>query len=214
MQGPSHVGFALAGGVTITSAVSFFLPRPLPGPIEEVVHAVGTPWGYPALLHWLHSPGLNLTGQGMALLAHKLTFYLLLAWCARLPDQMERRGDEQPALKHRGFTHSCLLLFLLVLSFSGLSLGVTHWLATRHLVLTDFWARECSAGFLAIVLACLLHMVADSMTTRGIRAMWPDENFYKLPGPRFSNGRPGEYLVLWGYIFLTGVLVGLGIFGF
>lgn len=213
MQGPSHVGFALAGAVTMNSVISWLFPHPLPGVAESVIHALGAPWGYPAFVQWFHAHApINLKSPGFDALAHKLTFYVMLAMSARLPDQLEQRGENQPPIKHRGFTHSCFLIFLLLLFSGGLCTVLTSLLAARHLMLTDFWAKELSAFLLAFVFAFILHIVADSMTTRGVKVMWPDTTYYGLS--LFSNGTPGEYLVLWSSIFLTGALVALGIFGF
>jgi membrane-bound metal-dependent hydrolase YbcI (DUF457 family) len=132
--------------------------------------------------------------------------------CARLPDQLEKRGPDQPDIKHRGCTHSCFAVFLSLLTFGFVAVVGISALVSHHLVLTDFWAKELCVFFLAFVLAIILHIIADSLTTRKVKMLWPDTQSVGLG--LFSNGTPGEYLVLWGYIFLTGVLVGVGVFGF
>jgi LexA-binding, inner membrane-associated putative hydrolase len=208
MQGPSHVGFSLAGAVTFTSLLSAMFRGPLPGIANDLVHAVGSPWSYPLLVHWYHT-GAHVDFPS---LVHKLSFYWVLGWCARLPDQMERRPPGEPRPEHRAFTHSCLFIVLMISCFAGLfSLGMS-WLAAHHVVLSDFLLQEVFAMFLGIVIAVLSHIIADSMTTRKVKVMWPDNTSIGLG--LFNNKSAGEYAVLWIYIFLVGALVALGVFGF
>ncbi|HYU76894.1 MAG TPA: metal-dependent hydrolase [Ktedonobacteraceae bacterium] len=208
MQGPSHVGFSLAGAVTFTSLLGALFPERLPGVANDVVHAVGSPWSYPVFLHWYQTGG----SVDLASLVHKLSFYVVLAWCARLPDQMERRPPGEPRPEHRAFTHSCLFVTIMIVFFAGVFTMGMAWLASHRIVLADFWIQEVFALFQGLVMAVFFHILADSLTTRKVKAMWPDNTSVGLG--MFNNKSAGEYIVLWGYIFLVGALVALGIFGF
>ena len=86
------------------------------------------------------------------------------------------------------------------------------WLASKHILLSTPIVEEVWAGVLGVILAIVLHIVADSLTTRKVPMMWPDKTPVGLG--LFSNKTPGEYIVLWSYIFLTGALVALGVVGF
>ncbi len=217
MQGKSHIGFAIAGSITINSGLYALFPRTLPGVTENILHAIGDPFTYGQITslwqtHLLFGPNL------FAILGHKLSFYLLLVVCARLPDRLERRRPDSVTgipVKHRGFTHSCLLLFLLIFFFVAICIIVGNYFQQRHLVIESFLIKEIVALFLGMLFAWILHIIADGLTTQGVKILWPDETYYGfLPKPMpFSNGTWPEYIVLWGYIFLTGGLVFLGKFG-
>jgi membrane-bound metal-dependent hydrolase YbcI (DUF457 family) len=157
-------------------------------------------------------------------LLHKLTFFLVLGWAARLPDRLEERKEIDPESGkvrtvrrgHRGCTHSCLFLVLLLALFViGFTFGMSY-LQQHHLLLSAFLLKELFAAFLGLVGGIVLHVLADSMTTRGVQVMWPESGQYHMTPEvvRFNNGAWQEYAILWGFIFLVGVLVGLGIFGF
>ena len=208
MQGVSHVGFSLAGAVTVNSLLNALFSKPLPGVADDFIHAIGSPWSYPAAVHAYHTHAL----LDFASLIHKVTFYIALAYCARLPDQLERRPPGMPGPKHRGFTHSCCLVIFMIGFFVALVSFGLSWLTMRRVVLSDFWVKELCACLLAVLLAIVLHIIADSLTKRKVKVMWPDETPVGLG--LFSNGTAGEYAVLWGYIFLTGALVALGILAF
>jgi membrane-bound metal-dependent hydrolase YbcI (DUF457 family) len=223
MQGPSHVGFALAGAVTLNSLTNFFIPRPVPGLADDIIHAIGTPYGYPQLTHLcqMHQVTQQL---GPDLLIHKLTFFLVLGWASRLPDRLEERKEFDPESGrvrtvrrgHRGCTHSCLFLSMLIVLFvMGFSFGMSY-LQQHHLILSTFMLKELFAAFLGLIGGILLHVLADSMTTKGVQVMWPESGqYHSMPEvARFNNGAWQEYAILWGFIFLVGVLVGLGVFGF
>ncbi len=217
MQGKSHVGFAITGSITINSGLYALFPHTLPGVAENILHAIGEPFTYGQIAslwqrHDLLDPNL------FAILGHKLTFYILLIMCARLPDRLERRRLDSTTgipVKHRGFTHSCLLLFLLIFFFVALWVLVGNYSQQRHLMIDPFLIKEIVALFIGMLLAWILHIVADGLTTQGVKVFWPDQTYYGLfpKSMRFSNGTWPEYVVLWGYIFLTGGLVFLGKFG-
>jgi hypothetical protein len=88
MQGKSHVGFAITGSITINSGLYASFPHSLPGVAEDILHTIGEPFTYgqiASLWHNLFDPSL------FAILWHKLSLYILLIMCARLPDRLERR---------------------------------------------------------------------------------------------------------------------------
>jgi membrane-bound metal-dependent hydrolase YbcI (DUF457 family) len=190
MQGPSHVGFALAGAVTFTSLMGVFFPEQLPGVMNDVVHAVGSPWSYPMFVRWYQTGG----AIDLISLVHKLSFYLVLAFSARLPDQLERRPPGEPRPEHRAFTHSCFFMAIMLIFFAGLLTMAGDWLASHHVTLGDFWIQEAFALLLGLVVAYFLHILADSLTTKKVKAMWPDNTPVGLG--MFNNESPGEYAVL------------------
>lgn len=227
MQGKTHVGFALAGSVTLNNATYVVLPHPLPGAFDDFFHALGQPLTIAQVAHlWQAHQQVNAAIASS--LAHKLTFFLILILCARLPDRLERkRGVEARTLsdevalpvKHRGFTHSCFLLFLLTFLFLGLCAFAWTYFQHHPLVLSpvmnDLLVKEVYAAFLGLLFAWFLHIVADSLTTQGVKVFWPDESYYGLlpRSLRFSNDTWPEYIVLWSFIFVIGGLIFLGIFG-
>jgi len=148
-------------------------------------------------------------------LTHQVAFYGCVLYFARWPDTLELRRDpetgKQVRRDHRGCTHSCFFVFFLIFIalFAGTA-GISY-LVSQHIVLPSFLLQEALAAFLGIVIGVVSHIVADSLTTQKVKVLWPDEESYGLG--LFSNERPGEYVVLWGFIFLVGVFVGLGWFG-
>lgn len=207
MQGESHVGFALASGITVNSFFGFMF-QPSSQSLTVVFHPMGAPWNYPFIVAAIHGHTL----LDVPSFIHKLSFYLMLIYCARLPDRLEKRPSGEPKPGHRGFTHSCCLVFLLIMIISTIFVVGTTWLVTRHIVVNNFFPEEFWSLAFGFLMGIVSHIIADSLTTRKVRMFWPDKDYIGIGA--FSNGKPGEYIVLWGYIFLTGVLVALGIFGF
>ncbi len=213
MQGSSHYGFAAASAVTVNNIVYRFTPSFLPRSLEDILHTIGAPLAYQnipqAVLHYFS----DLTSWST--LTHQLAFYGCALYFARWPDTLELRRDpetgKQVRRDHRGCTHSCFFVFFLIfIALFVATVGIPY-LVSQHIVLPSFLLQEALAAFLGIVVGVLSHIVADSLTTQKVKVLWPDEESYGLG--LFSNERPGEYIVLWGFIFLVGVFVGLGWFG-
>jgi membrane-bound metal-dependent hydrolase YbcI (DUF457 family) len=217
MQGKSHVGFAITGSITINSGLYALLPHMLPGVAENVLHAIGQPFTYVQIVSLWQTHHL-FDFNSFVILGHKFSFYLLLIICARLPDRLERRKPDSVTgipVKHRGFTHSCLILFFLIFFSIALCVLAGNYFQRQHLVIDPFFIKEVAALFLGVLFAWILHIIADSLTTQGVKIFWPDEKYHGLlpRSMRFSNGTWPEYIVLWGYIFLTGGLIFLGKLG-
>lgn len=236
MQGPSHVGFALATSMCLNSAVNACFPTPLPNNWEEILHALGQPYTLIYIVAFIHHPLYIIEPGILFSVAHKLTFYLLLLLAATAPDRWERRsprervigkegttvlGQEErgPLQSHRGFTHSLLLWMLFAALFGTVYIIFMRYLSVTHIVLTGIQievVEEVIALFLALLLGLFLHSIADMLTRRGVRVLWPDEHHYGF-GPRswrFKNNSWREYAVVWGMIFLTGILFAKSLVGF
>ena len=215
MQGKSHIGFALAGGVTIINGLYFMFPHSLPGGIDPILHPVGILWTAERILLFWQTHQLLESGSFVTF-AQTIIFFVFLFWCARLPDALEGRPSKGRqvglSVKHRGFTHSFFILFILVLAFSFLYISTFGILQQAHLTLL---IDVMSSAFLGLFCAWLLHIVADCLTTRGVRVWWPDSTYHALlpRSLRFSNGDWQEYVVLWGFIGVTCALVMLGKWG-
>jgi len=149
MQGKSHVGFAITGSITINSGLYALFPHTLPVVAENILHAIGEPFTYGQIASFWQRHDL-LDPNLFAVLGHKLTFYILLIICARLPDRLERRRLDSTTgipVKHRGFTHSCLLLFLLIFFFVALWVIVGNYSQQRHLMIDPILIKEIVALF-------------------------------------------------------------------
>ncbi|MGH2496557.1 MAG: metal-dependent hydrolase [Ktedonobacteraceae bacterium] len=230
MEGKTHVGFALAGAITLNNGMYLLFPHPLPGIFDSIFHAIGTPWTFRGLAHLWQTQQVFMPAV-VEVMGYKLTFFVFLVWCARLPDRLERRkrkGAEAGTLsnvatlpvKHRGFTHSCFLLFLFISLVAGTATFLEIYFQRHPVELSPvirvFLGKELFAVFLGIFLAFVLHIIADSLTTQGVKVLWPDETYYgSLPRSfRFNNDSWPEYIILWLMIFLVGGLIFAGIFGF
>ncbi len=92
-------------------------------------------------------------------------FYLVLVQLASLPDRLERRktGDFGIPGKHRGFTHSCFFLAFLILVGSLVSVFGWQFLVSHHIVLDPVMTRLLTTAGIAVLLAVLMHILADSL---------------------------------------------------
>jgi len=212
MEGLDHKGFAVAGAMTVTSLVYDLTPKLGSGTMANVLHPEGVPWTWPYLVH----NGLHL--DSIETVVMKVVFYLVLVQLASLPDRLERRkaGDFGIPSKHRGFTHSCFFLALLILMGSMVSVVGWQFLVSHHVVLDPEVTKFLTTVGVAVFLAAAMHILADSLTKKGVRAFWPDNTLVGvLPEEmRFTNKSAGPSLVLWGMYFIAGALFALGIVGF
>lgn len=236
MQSASHAGFALATSMCLNSSVYAFVPAQLPNNWEEILHAIGQPYTLAYFAAFIHHPLYLADTAILIAILHKLTFYVLLILSATVPDRWEHLnfrvqetdGEQESSLaqsgsnslqSHRGFTHS-VLIWILVVSLFGIPYMIfMRYLFVTHMVLTGLQVAAVEEGsvlFLALLLGMILHTIADMLTYRGVKVLWPDEQHYGF-GPRrwrFKNESWREYAVLWGMIFLAGVLFAKGIVGF
>lgn len=215
MQGPSHVGFALASSMSINSGIYFLFPHALPNDWEYTLHALGKPYAYTAILDVFHHPLLGTTDV-ITTFIHKVLFYLLLIWSARLPDKMEKReGEDAENIKHRGATHSLFALFVISLLYFLVYAMLIQYYHQYHTSYALPIIQCLTPLGLGVFIGFITHIFADMLTTRGVKVLWPDETSYGLlpRSMRFSNKTWGEYLVLWGFIFITGMFFALGIVG-
>src|SRR5450755_2029230 len=212
MNGLDHKGFAVAGAMTVTSLMYDITPKLQSGSAANVLHPTGIPWTWPYLIH----SGLRLDSIETVMM--KVVFYLVLIQLASLPDRLERRktGDFGIPGKHRGCTHSCFFLAFLILLGAMISVLGWQFLVAHHILLDPVMTRVLTTGAVAFFLAVMMHILADSMTKMGVRALWPDESLMGvLPQDmRFTNTSAGPSLVLWGMYFLAGTLFALGVIGF
>lgn len=200
MKGHSHIG------ANIFSAVA----------VNNFFHVVDKVYSWPQLEQLLNSPQLHVALQSPQLL-HKITFYGVVALAARWPDVDQRvKWIGRLAGGHRGCTHSCLSIFLLVTFALVMTVSLPAFLLTRHIVIQPSLLQEVVVIFKAIVVGWFLHLLADSLTRAGIPIFWPitlPVGFPPFAMLRFKTGSLLEEVVLWGIIFLVGFGIGAGMLG-
>ena len=213
MQGSSHYGFAAATAVTVNNLVYLFPLRILPEPVVHILQAIGAPLTYQQLPYAAAHYFSDLTSWTRV--AHQLAFYACAIWVARWPDALEMKRDRETGKlvrrDHRGCTHSCFFVFFLI--FLALFVGTVGipYLLSLHVSLPAFLIQIALPAFIGVVVGVLSHIFADSLTVKKVKVLWPSEETYGVG--LITNEQPGEYIVLWGCIFLVGVCVGLGWFG-
>jgi len=98
---------------------------------------------------------------------------------------------------HRHFTHSVLGIFVI-----GYSL---RWLS-MHLLVQDL-AIEAQFVWIAFMIGYVSHIVADTMTDRGVPLLWPLPWHFQIPpGPsvfRITTGGLVEMIVLRGALIIA-----------
>ncbi len=200
MKGRSHIG------ANVFSAVAF----------NSFFHVVDRVYSWHQISQIINSPQLHTALQSPQLL-HKVTFYAVVALTARLPDVDQRvKWIGRLAGGHRGCTHSCLSIFLLVALALIVIVGLPEFLLTRHILVIPFLLQEGIVILKSVVLGWLLHLLADSLTRAGIPIFWPVTmriGFPPISVLRFKTGSLVEDFVLWGIIFLVGFGVGTGAIG-
>ena len=213
MKGLDHKGFTVAGSMTVNSLVYDGTPFLRSGNVANIFHPDGMPLTWPYVVHELHIGHFPFFSADTPF---KIIFYVLLLWLASLPDRLERRkaGDMLP--KHRGCTHSCL--FLLTLLVGGLIVSTFGWiyLLQHHFTVSPEIAKLMTTALVAVFLTIAMHILADSLTTKGVRVFWPDETYVGIlpKDMRFNNDSAGPSVVLWSMYFLAGTLFALGVVGF
>lgn len=200
MKGRSHIG------TNVFSAVV----------VNNIFHLVDRVYSWHQIVQLSSSPTLFAALQSPQFL-HKLTFYSVVAFVARLPDLDQRvKWISRLAGGHRGCTHSCLSVILLVLFAFALSSGVPAFLLAHKIVISFLFLNEGSIILKAIIVGWILHLLADSLTTAGIPLFWPVTTrigFPPISALRFNVGTIMEDIVLWGIIFIVGFWIGAGIIG-
>ena len=200
MKGRSHIG------ANIFSAVA----------VNNFFHVVDKVYSWHQLELLLNSPQLHVALQSPQLF-HKITYYGVVALAARWPDVDQRvKWIGRLAGGHRGCTHSCFSIFLLVTLALAVTVSLPAFLLVRHIVIAPSLLQEGVVILKSIVVGWLLHLFADSLTRAGIPIFWPvtvNVGFPPVSALRFKTGSLLEDVVLWGIIFLVGFGVGSGILG-
>jgi membrane-bound metal-dependent hydrolase YbcI (DUF457 family) len=148
---------------------------------------------------------------------HKMTYYALTIWIAGLPDIDQRiQWIGRLAGGHRGCTHSCLSIIMLVFFALALTVGLPMLLLSHGIVINTLWLEEGKIVLKAIVIGWTLHLLADSLTRAGIPLFWPIParlGFPPVTALRFKVGTLVEDIVLWTIISFISFTVGAGIIG-
>lgn len=200
MKGTSHIATNIFSAVAVNS---FF-------------HIVDKSYSWHQLMQIISSPQLNVALHSEQFL-HKLTFYVIVVGCARLPDIDQRVSwISRLAGGHRGCTHSCLSILLLVLFALTLSISLPAILLAHGIVIRSLVLEEGKVILKAIVLGWTLHLLADAFTRGGIPLFWPVSTRFGIPpisALRFKVGTIMEDIVLWSIISLVSFAIGAGILG-
>ena len=199
MNGRSHTAVNALSAVTINS----------------IFHTVGVAYTWSQL-----SALMTSTQLANALLApqllYKLTYYVLVVLCARLPDVDQDSRFSRLLGGHRGFTHSCLGVLLLCLFFATIIVSLPLLFILGGTLMPSVLLEEIKVGCEAIVTGWVLHIIADSLTKGGVPLLWPNPTRYGFPPKamwRFKVGTVWEDLLLWTMIFCTGLGIGTGLLG-
>jgi membrane-bound metal-dependent hydrolase YbcI (DUF457 family) len=150
----------------------------------------------------------------LLLLFRKLTYYWTVIKCASVPDQIEKVDDVD--MEHRGFSHSIFFMLLLWGGMFLLYLILKDQLHQHEQVLPSWLVQEMWAGCIGVLAGILLHIVADMLSKRGVKAAWPS-NVSLSPLPqslRYSYKKDNEQYLLWLWIFLSGFLFAINVIGF
>ena len=200
MKGRSHTG------ANVFSAVV----------VNNIFHVVDKVYSWHQLEQLLNSPQFQTALQSPQLL-HKVTFYSLVALTARWPDIDQRvKWIGRLAGGHRGCTHSCLSVLLLIFCALAISVSLPMFLLSRHVIVSPSLLQEVDVVFKSITVGWLLHLLADSLTRTGISVFWPitfKVGFPPVSTLRFKTGSLLEDIVLWSIIFLVGFSIGAGLLG-
>ncbi|MHB8595784.1 MAG: metal-dependent hydrolase [Ktedonobacteraceae bacterium] len=148
---------------------------------------------------------------------HKVTYYVLTIWIARLPDIDQRiQWIGRLTGGHRGCTHSCLSIILLVFLALTLAVSLPILFLSHGIVINALWLEDGKVALKAIVVGWTLHLLADGLTRAGIPLFWPITTrlgFPPVPALRFKVGTLFEDIVLWIIVSAVSFTVGAGIIG-
>ena len=200
MKGTSHIATNIFSAVAVNS---FF-------------HIVDKSYSWHQLMQLVDSPQFSGALQSEQFL-HKLTYYVIVISCARLPDIDQRvRWIGRLSGGHRGCTHSCLSIILLVLFALLLLICLPMFLLAHGIVIGSLVLDEGKVILEAIVLGWALHLLADAFTKGGIPLLWPIPTRLGIPPVsawRFKVGTIREDILLWCIIALVSFAVGASILG-
>ncbi len=148
------------------------------------------------------------------LLLYKLTYYVLVVLCARLPDVDRKYGRVLGG--HRGFTHSCLGILLLCLFFATIITSLPLLFVLAGMRIQPVFLEEVKVMCEAVLTGWVLHISADALTRGGVPLLWPAPTRYGFPPKslwRFKVGTIWEDMLLWTVIFGVGFGIGTGVLG-
>ena len=199
MKGRSHIG------ANIFSAVA----------VNNMFHVVDKVYSWHQIELLLNSPQLQAALHS-PLFLHKVTFYGIVALVARWPDVDQRKWVGRLVGGHRGCTHSCLGLLMLIAFALTITVSLPLFLQSRQITIPSPLLQEVNVICQSIAIGWLLHMLADSLTRAGIPIFWPitfKVGFPPFAALRFKTGSLLEDIVLWGIIFSIGFGIGAGLLG-
>jgi membrane-bound metal-dependent hydrolase YbcI (DUF457 family) len=200
VKGSSHIATNIFSAVAVNS---FF-------------HIVDKSYSWHQLMQLVGSPQLDVALHSEQFL-HKLTYYVIVICCARLPD-IDQRVSWIGRLSggHRGCTHSCLSIILLVLFALLLCLCLPMILLAHGIVISPLVLEEGKVILKAMVLGWTLHLLADAFTRGGIPLFWPVPMRLGIPpisALRFKVGTIREDIMLWSIIALVSFAIGASMLG-
>jgi hypothetical protein len=215
MQGAFHRVASISGAMIVNS-IAYAVPTPfLQGDGETIMHAADRPWHLHDLQAMWHS------GQWLGALAtiaflHKLSYYVATVLSSQAADRWEHRRDRHgnpvQRFAHRTFTHSILMLILLF------ALCYIGYLYLKSITTLPGWLeQELWAIVGGVLVAFVVHIAIDMFSHQGVQVFAPfnNANVGLLPKRvRYTNEKHSESLVLWLFVFMTGVLFAVNVLGF
>src|SRR2546423_1312325 len=126
MKGRSHIAVNIFSAATVNN---FF-------------HIVDKIYSWRQLTLLIKGPHLLIALESQQFL-HKVTFYAVIAWCAQWPDIDQRvKWIGRLAGGHRGCTHSCLSVLLLIILSLLLSASLPAFLLLHKIVISPLILEE------------------------------------------------------------------------
>lgn len=167
-----------------------------------------------------HISGPPLVGTDhitLSLIIDKALFYLMVGMGALLPDIDNARSTMgkkfgwiskgiQHTVGHRTLFHSLLGLVLGAALALGLQQIILYLLDTRGYTVPVRVIGESHIVFIAVLFGCIMHIVADGLTTEGVPLFWPSRVYYGLPPSRnwrFRTGTWPEHVIVWAFMLLV-----------
>ena len=209
MMGKSHLAFNAASAVVVSS----------------MLHIGGEAYSRSYLLTLLNGH-LLFTPLLLPSLIQKSIYYLLVLFGALLPDidhpksiLGRRCGFVSHALHrfcgHRSITHSVLGLVLVGVAAIGLGNLALALFRLQGFMISVAIIHTLVLALFSLLLGCILHLLADSLTKEGIPLLWPYQVRYGLipfAALRFRTGTWVEFALLWSFIFFVAIGFGAGVF--
>lgn len=169
-----------------------------------------------------HVSGPPLVGSShitLSLVINKALFYVMVGIGALLPDIDNARStmgkklgwvsrEIQHVVGHRTLFHSLLGLGLGALIGVGFEQLMEYLLASRGYTVPARIISSSHMILIAVFFGCVMHVVADALTTEGVPLFWPMHKYYGFPPNRqwrFRTGTWPEHVIVYGFMLLVGV---------